>query len=262
MRRRFLRSVCRPVFWAALVPVSALAQTAAPDRWEANLEWQWLQTSRNAIQKPNTSAGDRFDASEFTGRANQSQRFWVTRPVAWWGREGGEFRWVAAPFEVSGTTRPARSIRFEDSSFQAGEPTHLLYRFNTYRFTYSEPVWPEHSGRWALRLGATLALRDARIVLSQSGRSEDFGNWGPVPLVYASARRELTPNWLLEADADAFPAPGGGGLFDGAARIAWLASPTLRWWIGGRYQVGGAQDPSFFNALRQSAWTMGLTVRL
>ena len=178
--------------------------------------------------------------------------------MPWREDEGGELRLTIAPWQVKGSTTTASDVRFEDTTFAGSAPIKLLYRFNTYPLTYSEPLGSRGADDWHWRLGGTLAIRDARIRLAQGAQREEFKNWGPVPLLWLSASRRLGSAWSVSAEADAFPAPGGGGLVDALVKLQW--EPDARWslWSGWRYQAGGAEDRNFYNAIRQQAWVLGL----
>jgi len=245
----------------ALVPLGHAAEAGVDSGWRMALDVERFELGRVAVRKPNTDEADRFDARAYTGSTGVAPRLNAVRDVDWWGRHG-EFRVLLAPLEVRGAADLKAPLRHDGTVFQAGQPLDVIYKFNTYRFSYTEPSWAGQTGRWALRWGGTLALRDARIRLAQGQVQEDFKNWGPVPLAYFSAARPFgaTLRWVTEADV--FPAPGGGGLLDVATGLEWQLSPKLRLRAGWRQEVGGAEAPDFFNALRQKAASVGLAYAL
>jgi hypothetical protein len=111
---------------------------------------------------------------------------------------------------------------------------------------------------WSLRLGGTLAIRDAQTRLHQPGSRTNYVNYGPVPLSYAYSAWRLTNEWRVESDLDGFPAPGGGGLLDTSARVVWLATHHASVFLGIRYQAGGATQNTFFNCLHQRSALAGV----
>ena len=236
------------------------AETVPEPVWRVEIEAQAFRIDRNRVQRPNTALGTRFEASDYTGDSGTGWRLAASRPVDWWGRQG-EFRFTLVPLLVRGTGVPAAPLRYDGATFAAGQPLEVLYQFNTWRVGYSEAVAVGRSGPWALRLGATLAIRDARIRLRQGDTGRNFPNLGPVPLLSASASRPLAEGWRFIADAEAFPAPGGGGLFDGSARLEWALTPAFGLTAGLRYQAGAAVDPEIYNSLRQTAAVLGLSAR-
>ena len=231
--------------------------TASPTR-RIELEYQRFYTATNVIRKGDDGSGTRFEATDYTGSHGNEGRISAFVPVngIW---KGDELRFVIAPFQQSGTATPSTPILYDGGLFRAGVPLSVLYKFNTYRITYDTPVFESlREDGWAFRLGATLAVRDAQIKLSQPDIERNFTNWGPVPLVYFSAVKDIGARWQLLGEFDAFPAPGGGGLFDGSLKAAYAVSPTVALTAGLRYQFGGASDKDFYNFLREWAGVVGV----
>ncbi|MCA2971733.1 MAG: hypothetical protein INH43_24725, partial [Acidobacteriaceae bacterium] len=237
---------------AFLTVGTAFAQTSNSDRQgvQIELELDRLRFERNEIQRPNDGAGDRFSGLPFTGESMRAARLSIEFPVRNWG-ENHRLRIAYVPLSREGVAKSDTPIRFQGSKFDAGSPIDLKYKFDTWRFTYSVPVFDTSSSadEWTFRAGGTLAIRDAQIRLQQGEKTEDFPNRGPVPLLYFSARRELGRGWAVEGEFDGFPAPGGGGLFDGTARLTYAVSRSVTIVGGARYIVGAAVDPSIYNSL-------------
>jgi hypothetical protein len=238
--------------------LQARAGASAVDHWIVQLEVNPTQTTSNTLQKPNNSTGTRFDVGDYAGENSTLGRFSLARTVNW-GREGSELRFAIVPFQQSGTQIATSTIRYDGVTFQSGLPLTVLYQFNTYRLTYDLPVWRDvKPAVWEFRVGGTLALRDAQTRLTQPGARANYINYGPVPLFYAFAARRLGHGWQLEADVDAFPAPGGGGLLDTSARAVWSLTPRSALFIGVRYEVGGAEDDSIYTFLHQRSALAGV----
>jgi hypothetical protein len=179
-------------------------------------------------------------------------------PLDWW-KPNDALRVVIAPLYLSGTAVPASAIGFDGAVFQPGQPLSVKYKFNTYRFTYLVPIFTEALQQgWDFRVGATLAIRDAQIKLSQGTLVQDFSNVGPIPLLYMSATKTLGSGWMALGEFDAFPAPGGGGLFDGSLKLGYQLSPGVELNGGVRYQVGAAKDKEIYNSLSEWAVVLGL----
>ncbi len=138
-------------------------------------------------------------------------------------------------------------------------PLTVDYKFNTYRFTNLVPIFTDALQEgWVVRLGATLAIRDAQIKLSQGALVRDFSNVGPIPLLYMSAAKKWNGGWRVLGEFDAFPAPGGGGLFDGSLKLGYEISPGVELNAGVRYQVGAAKDPEIYISLPEWALVFGI----
>jgi hypothetical protein len=242
---------------------SAVAQErdlpqSSSTKWRLDLEYQRFDTVTNFIRKGNDGTGTQFEATDYTGSKGNEGRVSAFVPVNWFWK-GDELRFVIAPFQQSGTATPTTPILFDGGLFRAGVPLTVLYKFNTYRITYDAPIFESlRDDGWEFRLGGTLAVRDAQIKLSQPGIERNFPNWGPVPLLYFGAAKDLGAGWHLLGEFDAFPAPGGGGLFDGSLKAAYDLSPGVALTVGARYQFGGATGSDFYNFLREWAGVVGV----
>ncbi len=243
---------------AFLVASNAQSQDVGRQPWTLELEYQRFRLDRNTVQKPNTYEGTRFESTDFTGDMGNSVRLTGFAPLGWW-KTGDALRVVVAPLNISGTGISSTAINYYGRTFQAGIPITVNYRFNTYRFSYVVPIFTaSREAGWDFRLGGTLGIRDAQIKLSQGGLSRDFSNVGPIPLLYASATKTLGRDWSLQGEFDGFPAPGGGGLFDGSLKIGYKVTPNLELTAGIRYQAGAAIDTEIYNSLQQTAVVIGM----
>lgn len=222
------------------------------------MDYQRFYLENNAIQKPNTGEGSRFDATTFTGDSGNGVRLTGFAPLNWW-RDGDALRVVVAPLKISGTAVSSTPISFYGATFSAGVPLTVDYKFNTYRFTYLVPVFSDARERgWDFRLGGTIGIRDAQIKLSQGSVVRVFTNVGPIPLLYGSATKSLGSGWSVLGEFDGFPAPGGGGLFDGSLKIARDITKQIALTAGVRYQIGSATDEEIYNSLREVMLVLGV----
>jgi hypothetical protein len=224
-----------------------------------DLEVQRADFSRNDLQKPNDASGTRFSALPFTGDRATTGRLSAELPVKWWG-EGHRLRLTYAPLSLEGSSVPTSAIGFQGSTFAAGVPTTLKYTFDTWRATYSVPLFgrEDPAAGWALRAGGTLAIRDAQIRLTQGGTSQTFDNVGPVPLLHLSAARGLGAGWAFEAELDGAPGPGGAGLWDGAARLRWSPGAAWSFAAGLRHLRGGVNTDEIYNSVSATSATASM----
>jgi hypothetical protein len=236
---------------------AALANPA----WSLDLEIQHLDILVNTVRKGEGYTGTRIDTTQYTGRQSNGGRLTAFRSTDWL-YEGDALRFVIAPFRRFGTAPPRFPVVFDGAQFQAGSPTAVVYKFNTYRVSYLVPILGAlRADGWDFRLGGTLAIRDARVAVSQGNKGRNFYNWGPVPLLYFSGSKDLGDHWRLAGDVDVFPAPGGGGLFDGALKVAYGVSKNVEVNAGGRYEFGGVTGSAFYNFIRDRAVVAGVNVR-
>jgi len=264
-RRCHSRRICACLLLATPLAVAAAqgVEPASPPApaWSVELEFQHLDTRANVLRKGEGYTGTLIDATQYTGHASNGARLTVLRSIQGF-HDDDELRFVIAPFRRSGTATPTSPVVFDGAQFQAGSATSVVYKFNTYRLSYVAAVLKGlRADAWDFRVGGTLALRDARNEVSQAGKRRNYFNWGPVPLLYFSATKDFGGGWRLAGDLDAFPAPGGGGLFDGAMKVAYGLTTKVEVNAGGRYQVGGATSSAFYNYLRERAAVVGVTLR-
>ncbi len=111
-------------------------------------------------------------------------------------------------------------------------------------------------------MGGTVALRDARIQLAQPMLARNYTNLGPIPfLLHGSIAKAFAPGWQALAEFDAFPAPGGGGLFDGSLKLAYDLTPNVALTAGYRYEIGGATEKTITTLLGAGGGVVGVTIR-
>jgi len=269
-RRANARISCSGVVCASLllalpftVAGAQAVETVSPSApvWSVELEFQRLETRANTLRKGEGYTGTFVDATQYTGHESNGGRLAAFRSIDGF-HDDDELRFVIAPFRRSGTATPKNAVIFDGAQFRAGSATTVVYKFNTYRVSYIERILDGlRADGWDFRLGGTLAFRDARNEISQVGIRRNFFNWGPVPLLYFSGSKDLGGDWRIAGDLDAFPAPGGGGLFDGALKVAYGVTTNVEVNAGGRYQVGGATSPAFYNYLRERAAVVGVNMR-
>jgi hypothetical protein len=258
-----------PMFPAyRLLPIALLTFLAATGHadersrasWGVEAEAERTQTTSNTLQKPNNSSADRFDVVDYTGRTDTLGRLSVWHTVDWW-RTGSELRLDIVPVILTGTQSSATALRFNGTTFQPDSPLTVLYRFNTYRFTFDLPILEGSvPSRLELRAGGTIAIRDAQIRLKQSTARSNFINYGPVPLAYGFGAWHFSKKVRLEGDIEAFPAPGGGGLLDASSKLVVTPGETTSLFLGVRYVTGGAVDNSIYNFLHQRSALAGIRV--
>lgn len=263
-RRRWERIFATAVLASPLTMAAAQLLEATPPPappWSVELELQRVDTRANNLRKGEGYTGTLVDATQYTGRLSNGARLTALRSIRGI-HDDDELRFVIAPFRRSGQATPKDPVIFDGAHFPAGSATTVVYKFNTYRASYVARVLDGlRADGWDFRLGGTLAVRDARNEISQVGNRRNYFNWGPVPLLYFAGSKEFGGNWRLAGDFDAFPAPGGGGLFDGALKLAYGVSTNVEVNAGGRYQAGGATSSAYYNYLRDRAAVVGVNVR-
>lgn len=79
-----------------------------------------------------------------------------------------EFRFLYAPLKIETSGHLNQSVNFNGKTFSPGEVS-AIYKFNSYRLTYSYQFQPIDS--WVLKLGGTVKIRDAEVALTQVSQS-------------------------------------------------------------------------------------------
>ncbi|MFO7995467.1 MAG: hypothetical protein R6U69_15095 [Marinobacter sp.] len=232
MNRQFLR--------ANVATLLMMSSAAAMGDWTLDIETGALGFSRNDVQIPNDSEGDRFDLLDLTGKGPDPYlRLKLERD---WG-ERHTVTGLYAPVRTSGTGTFEGDVNFAGETFVAGSAVRASYEFNTYRIGYRY-TWRE-TDRWRLRIGGSLLIRDANIRLRQDDRSADDPDLGFVPLLAFEATRFLTHRWSAELDVEGLGAPQGRAI-DASVSLNYQLKEDLSLRAGYRTLEGGADNSSVY----------------
>ncbi len=233
--------------------VSASAQTTTPGRVGLTVEGLGVWQQRNDVRIP-PDTGTEFSLVDLIGSARTpSVRVEATVDVT--GRQ--QIRLVYAPLQLTGRGTPALPIAFAGTTF-APAPTDAVYKFNSYRATWSYRV---HHGRtWTWRVGFTGFVRDARVALTQSDRTAEDTDVGFVPLGHVSAAVRLAERWSAALVVDASAAPQGRAI-DFAATLQYQPTPRFKVFGGYRTIEGGADVDAVYAFAWLNAVVAGLGVR-
>lgn len=234
----------------AAAPV-AMAQDGSGITLEGGAVWQ----SRNKAQIPNSSEGTRFSLRDLQGNGGKG---FFRVDGTWQIGERHHLRALYAPYSITRTAVPDTALQFDGTTFAAGQPTEVHYRFDSYRLTYR---YRFHQGDdWTWWGGATVKVRDASIRLGQAGTVAAYDDTGVVPLLSAVGYRRLNDRWTLVIDADGLLAPQGRA-FDVAVKARHSFSNGLSVGLGYRTLEGGADNDDVYTfawqhyALAELTWT-------
>jgi hypothetical protein len=243
-------ATCLILLFAA---AAASAQTATPGRVGLTVEGLSVWQQRNDVRIP-PDAGTEFSLVDLAGSARTpSVRVAATVNVT----ERQQIRLVYAPLQLTGRGTPALPIAFAGTTF-APAPTDAVYRFSSYRATWSYRV---HQGRtWTWRVGFTGFVRDARVALSQGDRTAEDTDVGFVPLGHVRGEARLAERWSVGLDLDGSAAPQGRAI-DFAATLEYRPTPRLKVFGGYRTIEGGADVDAVYAFAWLNAVVAGLGVR-
>jgi hypothetical protein len=260
--RRFVMSDIRRFSIHPLLPVglvvlfaagSATAQPSSPGRISISVEGLNVWQQRNDVRIP-PDTGTEFSLVDLFGSSpTPSVRVTATADVT----ERQQIRVVYAPLRLSGRGTPAMPIAFAGTTF-APTPTEAVYKFSSYRGTWSFRVY--QGPTWTWRVGFTGFVRDARIALTQTDRRAEDTDVGFVPLGHVSADARLSARWSAGFVLDGSAAPQGRA-FDFAATLAYRPAPRWSVFVGYRTIEGGADVDTVYTFAWLSAAIGGIGVR-
>lgn len=232
---------------------SASAQTPAPGPFGITVEGLNVWQQRNDVRIP-ADTGTEFSLVELLGSSpTPSVRVTATADVT----ERQQVRIVYAPLRLAGRGTLEGPVAFAGTTF-APAPTDAVYRFTSYRATWSYSVY--RGPTWTWRIGFTGFVRDARVALTQGDRTAEDTDVGFVPLGHVSAEARLSTRWSAGLVLDASAAPQGRAI-DFAATLEYR--PTPRWTVFGGYRTieGGADVDAVYAFAWLNAVVGGIGVR-
>jgi hypothetical protein len=211
----------------------AAAQVVQTGRLEISVEGLTIWQQRNDVRIP-PQTGTEFSIVDLIGSApTPSVRTEVILAIG----DRQELRFVHAPVRITGRGTSGASIAFAGADFSATEPTDAEFKFTSYRGTWRYRVF--QGDTWTWRVGITGFVRDARIALSQPGRSAEDTDIGFVPLGHVRGDARLSARWHLSLELDGTAAPQGRA-FDFAIALNYRPVPRLTVSAGYRTIEGGA----------------------
>mgnify|MGYP000683719938 FL=1 len=241
-----------------LVTVSAVCATWVPvalaSQPQIDIEWVRASQGRNLVQVPNDASGSRFSLDALMGSGP------VDTPrvqVSWRSGDKQEWRLLAAPLSLLGSSVSVVPIDFQGRRFLAG-PISARYQFDSWRATWRYR-WIDREDL-VVKVGATAKIRDASIRLKSGVLEASKDNTGFVPLLHVALERPLSAQWRLEADVDAL-AGGPGYAVDAGVRLARNVSSGWSIHAGARYLDGGADNDEVYAFADFTSVTLGVTWR-
>ncbi len=231
---------------------------AIPGAARASLETEWetgvVTATRNDVRIPGSDGTSLSLVDDLSASAGPAFRVRA-------GLRLGERHLITAlyaPLRLSAEGTLERDVDFAGRAFDAGQPVHAVYRFDSYRLTYRYSFFRQDE--FELAAGFTGKIRDAEIALhgSTTGRKT---NTGFVPLVNLHAEwRPHGGSWGILFDADALAAPQGRAE-DVLVAVAWTAREGVELYGGYRTVEGGADNDEVYNFAWLHYGVLGARVR-
>lgn len=225
----------------ALAIATAAPNTAAASKFVFETEVGALWQSKNDVQIPNTAEGTRFSLIDVAGRGPwPAARVYLT----WNANSNHALRVLAAPLKVSNTGVIPSPVDFAGGTFVENTPARAIYRFNSWRLTYSYRFYDGPRSDW--RVGFTAKIRDAKVQIDQDGTSASKRDIGFVPLLNVRGDYLLARGWQIILDVDAL-AGGPGRAIDGSLKLSADIGDALALAVGYRTVEGGADVEEVYN---------------
>jgi hypothetical protein len=222
------------------VASSAAAQTTGAPRATIEFEGGPWWVSRNDVRIP-PATGTEFSMLDLIGTGpNAYVRIAATFRLA----ARHQLRLVAAPVQTTDTGTFSTPVTFVDQTFAPGVPTEGTYKFNTYRLGYRYTL--KDSRNWHVEIGAAVLTRDAKIEVSQGGKTARDTDLGFVPLASFSLTRRLSDRAALVFDVEGLGSKQGRAI-DALLKVDFALSD--RWTLGAGYRTieGGADVDTVYN---------------
>ncbi|WP_229238861.1 outer membrane beta-barrel protein [Dyadobacter sp. Leaf189] len=149
-----------------------------------------------------------------------------------------------APLTVTYQGNFNRNINFNNTTFLAGQPVKVHYKFNSYRLTYRYDLISR--ARAQVGVGLTAKIRDADVRFQNESSDTHFDNLGFVPLInfYVALKPSYRWSVILEGDALASKQGRAEDIFAG---VAYQLNNKLGVKLGYRVVEGGADVDDVYN---------------
>lgn len=151
---------------------------------------------------------------------------------------------LIAPLSIKANGKINKNINFNSVSFPKQSDLNLLYKFDSYRFTYRYDFFINSS--LIMGAGLTGKIRDASIKLETTTLTSKKDNTGFVPLINFYLSYNLYKNLFFNFDFDALAAPQGRAE-DIQIALNYKANKNLALRLGYRLLEGGANNDEVYN---------------
>lgn len=230
------------IIWPFLVLLLVTSASAAElSRFSVELEAGPVWQQSNDVEIPNDGTATRFSLQELIGSGPWPA---ARAYIVWNINERHSLRALAAPLSITETATPDAAIRFAGAGYEAGVPTEVTYKFNSWRLGYRYRFLERDDLQaW---IGFTAKIRDAKVELRQGDTSSRDTDIGFVPLLHLAADWRFSPRWRVLFDFDGL-AGGPGRAFDIGLKLARELGDG--WRVGGGFRMieGGADVSSVYN---------------
>ncbi len=238
------------------VLVFSLSLWAKPDL-TFDLESGLAIPGYNDVRIPNNDNHTRFSLKE---DLDLSPTLHARLNVHWKVHPRHQVSLLATPLTLKAEGKFDRDVKYQGTTFMAGEPIDATYRFDSYRLQYRY-VLPQD---WFFirSFGASLKLRDAEIALETTGNKKATKtNTGLVPLLALEAGYRVNPKLDLVMLAEGLASPYGRAedVFVGAI---YDIKPKIGLKAGYRFLEGGSDIDEVYTFAAVHYLALGARIKL
>ena len=154
------------------------------------------------------------------------------------------FSFLYAPLKIVETGTIEKDILFDGKTFEANLPTEVVYKFNSYRFTYNRRII--NKDNFKLGIGLSAKIRDAGVSLKNSALLSENFTIGFAPLINLIANWDIAQKMGVDFFGEGLAASKGRAI-DLSLSGRYSFSKNLQGNIGYRLLEGGANGTNGYN---------------
>jgi hypothetical protein len=240
MNHLFLKRVFRCIYWFLFIyltsSLSANAQTFI------NLESGLFFTNINDIRNGNN--GTLFSLkNDFQTPASAFLRL----RVGYLSNGKNHFSLLYAPLKIVETGALEKDILFDGKNFKANIPIEVVYKFNSYRFTYNRIIVSKDN--FKLGLGLSVKIRDAGVSFKNRELLSENFSIGFAPLINLLANWDISKKTGVDFFGE-FIAASKGRAIDLSLSGRYSFTKNLQGNVGYRLLEGGANGTYRYNFIQ------------
>ena len=157
------------------------------------------------------------------------------------------FSFLFAPLKIVETGTIEKDILFDGKNFKANIPIEVVYKFNSYRFTYNRRIISKDNFKFGLGLSAK--IRDAGVSLKNKELLSENFSIGFVPLINLLTNWDISQKMGVDFFGEVIAASKGRAI-DLSLSGRYSFSKNLQGNIGYRLLEGGANGTNRYNFIQ------------